>query len=48
MTSGLSAIQVLDPDYKKPGKGYRKGRKYNNTKLVGGADYRRDGAVGGR
>lgn len=48
MTSGLSIIQVVESDYEKPGKGHGKGRKHNNTMLVGGADHRRDGAVGGR
>ena len=48
MTSGLSNIQVVESDYEKPGKGHGKGRKHNNTMLIGGADHRRDGAVGGR
>jgi gamma-glutamyltranspeptidase/glutathione hydrolase len=48
MTSGLSAIQVVEYDFKKPGKRFGKGRKCYKTKLVGGADHRRDGAVGGR
>ena len=48
MTSGLSNIQVVESYYYKPGKGHGKGRKHKNTMLVGGADHRRDGAVGGR
>lgn len=48
MTSGLSNIQVVESDYEKPGKGRGKGPKQKNTILVGGADQRRDGAVGGR
>ena len=48
MTSGLSSIQVFESDYKKPGKGHGKGHKHNKTTLIGGADHRRDGTVGGR
>ena len=48
MTSGLSSIQVVESDDEKPGKGHGKGRKHSKTVLVGGADHRRDGTVGGR
>ena len=48
MTSGLSSIQVLESDCRKPGNGRGKGRKCKKSILVGGADHRRDGAVGGR
>jgi gamma-glutamyltranspeptidase/glutathione hydrolase len=47
-TSGLSIIQVVENGKEKPGKGHGKGRKHKKTLLVGGADQRRDGAVGGR
>jgi gamma-glutamyltranspeptidase/glutathione hydrolase len=47
-TSGLSIIQVVESDLEKPGKGHGKGPKQNETMLVGGADQRRDGAVGGQ
>ena len=48
MTSGLSSIQVVENGKEKPGKRHGKGRKHKKTLLVGGADQRRDGAVGGR
>ena len=48
--SGLSIIQVVESDhcYCKPGKRRAKGHHHKHTVLVGGADQRRDGAVGGR
>ena len=48
MTSGLSSIQVEEFKYAKPGKRHGKGHKHKMTLLVGGADQRRDGTVGGR
>jgi gamma-glutamyltranspeptidase/glutathione hydrolase len=47
-TSGLSIIQVVESDHGGPGKGHSKGRYHKDTFLVGGADKRRDGTVGGR
>ena len=47
-TSGLSIIQVVESDSSKPGKGHAKGHQNQHTLLVGGADHRRDGTVGGR
>jgi len=47
-TSGLSIIQVVESDRRGPGKGKSKGRYNKDTQLVGGADKRRDGTVGGR
>ena len=47
-TSGLSIIQVVESDHCGKGKGHRKGHRHKHTILVGGADQRRDGAVGGR
>jgi hypothetical protein len=48
MTSGLSSIQVVESDFGESWKSHGKGRKHRNIKLVGGADHRRDGTVGGR
>ncbi len=49
LTSGLSNIQVIKYKGSKPDKEHpRKPWKHKRTKLVGGADQRRDGAVGGR
>jgi gamma-glutamyltranspeptidase/glutathione hydrolase len=48
MTSGLSNIQVVKSDCCEKGKGHRKGHRHKHTILVGGADQRRDGTVGGR
>ena len=45
--SGLSIIQVVESNYGKPGKGHAKGHQNQPTLLVGGADKRRDGTVGG-
>ena len=47
-TSGLSIIQVVKSDRGGPGKEKSRGRYHRDTFLVGGADQRRDGAVGGR
>jgi gamma-glutamyltranspeptidase/glutathione hydrolase len=47
-TSGLSIIQVVESNSGKPRKGHAKGHQNQHTLLVGGADQRRDGAVGGR
>ena len=46
--SGLSNIQVMTSDRNGHGKGNNKGRYHKETYLIGGADQRRDGAVGGR
>ena len=48
MTSGLSNIQVVESGRCEKGKGHRKGHRHKYTILVGGADQRRDGTVGGR
>ena len=48
MTSGLSNIQVVESGCCGKGKGHRKGHCHKHTILVGGADQRRDGTVGGR
>lgn len=57
-TSGLSIIQVKQKTNRYPGCSYGRrhgqghrhghGRKHHKTILIGGADQRRDGAVGGR
>jgi len=51
-TSGLSIIQVVEQRHKRPGKrqfhDYYYPGKHLRKVLVGGADKRRDGAVGGR
>jgi gamma-glutamyltranspeptidase/glutathione hydrolase len=47
-TSGLSIIQVVESDHTESRKGHKKGHHHKQTVLVGGADQRRDGAVGGR
>jgi len=46
--SGLSNIQVMASDGNGHGKGSAKDRYHKETYLIGGADQRRDGAVGGR
>jgi gamma-glutamyltranspeptidase/glutathione hydrolase len=46
--SGLSNIQVKASDSNGHGKGNAKRRYHKETYLIGGADQRRDGAVGGR
>ncbi|BBO67858.1 gamma-glutamyltranspeptidase [Desulfosarcina alkanivorans] len=47
-TSGLSIIQVVECDHCGRGKWHAKGRCHKHSYLIGGADQRRDGAVGGR
>lgn len=48
MTSGLSVIQVVESSHGKKHKHHGWGRCHKRGYLVGGADHRRDGAVGGR
>ena len=48
MTSGLSNIQVVESGRCGKGKGHGKGHHNKCSYLIGGADQRRDGAVGGR
>ena len=47
-TSGLSNIQVVNNEHEETKKGKHRGRRHRDTILIGGADQRRDGAVGGR
>jgi gamma-glutamyltranspeptidase/glutathione hydrolase len=48
LTSGLSIIQVVESDCCGKGSGHGKGHHCKRSYLIGGADQRRDGAVGGR
>jgi gamma-glutamyltranspeptidase/glutathione hydrolase len=47
-TSGLSIIQIVKSYRDRPRKEKSRGRYHRHTFLVGGADQRRDGAMGGR